>query len=338
MTAAPASFDMVTGAFGYIGRYTALELLARGRTVRTFTRRSGEGTPLEGRVRVLPQRFDDRAFLERELEGCDVLYNTYWIRFPRGGQTYEQAIERSRNLFAAAGAAGVRRIVHVSVTNCRLDSELPYYAGKARLEDLLRQTGISYAIVRPTLVFGVEDILVNNIAWMLRRFPFVPIPGAGDYRVQPIYVGDLARLLVEAGEDMGGRRPAAEGDPPAKPASDTGVAPGEADTFDAAGPDTMSYREMLELIRDRLGLHTPLVRWPPWLALLGSRVTGLLVRDVVLTKNELRGLMDELLVSNEPPRGTTRLADWLERVADRVGDHYTSELARHFRGLSNGGA
>jgi NADH dehydrogenase len=322
MTPAPASFDMVTGAFGYIGRYTALELLARGRTVRTFTRRSGEGTPLEGRVRVLPQRFDDRAFLERELEGCDVLYNTYWIRFPRGGQTYEQAIERSRNLFAAAGAAGVRRIVHVSVTNCRLDSELPYYAGKARVEQALRETGVPHSIVRPTLVFGVEDILVNNIAWMLRRLPMVPIPGAGDYRVQPIYVADVAQLLVGAGEDA---------------ARENTKAMGEADeneTFDAAGPDTMSYREMLELIRDRLGLRARLVGWPPRLALLGSRVIGVLVHDVVLTRNELRGLMDELLVSDEPPRGTTRLAEWLAAAADRVGERYTSELDRHFRGFA----
>jgi NADH dehydrogenase len=317
-----AGFDMVTGAFGYIGRYTALELLARGRMVRTFSRRSGEGTPLAGRVRVLPQRFDDSAFLERELTGCEVLYNTYWIRFPRGGQTYEGAIERSRNLFAAARDAGVRRVVHVSVTNCRLDSELPYYAGKARVEQALRETGVPHSIVRPTLVFGVEDILVNNIAWMLRRLPMVPIPGAGDYRVQPIYVADVAQLLVGAGEDA---------------ARENTKAMGEADeneTFDAAGPDTMSYREMLELIRDRLGLRARLVGWPPRLALLGSRVIGVLVHDVVLTRNELRGLMDELLVSDEPPRGTTRLAEWLAAAADRVGERYTSELDRHFRGFA----
>jgi NADH dehydrogenase len=260
-------------------------------------------------VRVLPQRFDDSAFLEDELAGCEVLYNTYWIRFPRGGQTYRQAIERSRRLFAAASAAGVRRIVHVSVTNCRRDSQLPYYAGKAEVEDALRATGVDHAIVRPTLVFGVEDILINNIAWMMRRLPLLPVPGRGDYRVQPIYVVDLAGLLVDAGA-----RQAAE-------------------TFDAAGPDMMSYRAMLELMRDRLGLGARIVSWPPWLALFGSRVIGLLVRDVVLTGNELRGLMDELLISHEPPRGTTRLADWLVAAAEQVGDRYTSELSRHFRGF-----
>jgi NADH dehydrogenase len=307
MTEAASAFDMVTGAFGYIGRYTALELLRRGRTVRTFSRRPGDETPLEGRVEVLPQRFDDARFLERELAGCDVLYNTYWIRFPRAGQTYEQAVERSATLFRAARSAGVRRIVHVSVTNCRRDSALPYYAGKAAIEEALQAADIAHAIVRPTLVFGVEDILVNNIAWLMRRLPLLPIPGRGEYRVQPIFVGDLATLLVDAGA----RR--------------------DDETFDAAGPETMSYRAMLELMRDRLGLRCAVVSWPPWLALLGSRIVGLLVRDVVLTRNELRGLMDELLISTEPPRGTTSMGEWLAAHADRIGDTYTSELDRHFR-------
>lgn len=310
MTPTPQGFDMVTGAFGYIGRYTAMELLARGRTVRTFSRRSGEGTPLAGRVEVLPQRFDDAEFLERELAGCDVLYNTFWIRFPRGDQTYGQAIERSARLFAAARGAGVRRIVHVSVTNCRLDSALPYYAGKAAVEEALAATEVSHAIVRPTLVFGVEDILVNNIAWLMRRFPLLPVAGRGEYRVQPIYVGDVARIMAEAGKRDGN------------------------ETFDAAGPDKMSYQAMLELIADKLGLRTRIVHWPPWLALLGCRAVGLLLRDVVLTSNELRGLMGELLISHEAPRGTTHLADWLAANAAQVGDRYTSELARHFRGFS----
>ncbi len=304
-----AHFDMVTGAFGYIGRYTATALLERGRVVHTFSRRSGADTPLDGRVHVEPQRFYEQAFTRKRLEGCDVLYNTFWIRFSRGGATYENAVERSRLLFAAAREAGVRRIVHVSVTNCTEDSRLPYYAGKAQIESLLRGSGVSYAIVRPTLVFGVEDILLNNIAWLLRKWPFFPVPARGDYRVQPIFVGDLARLLVDAGARQ------------------------ENEVFDAAGPDTMTYEAMIELLRERFGLETRLWHWPPWLALLGCRVLGLFLRDVILTRNELRGLMDEMLISSEPPRGTTRLSDWLQEQSEAVGARYTSELDRHFRGF-----
>ncbi len=300
---------MVTGAFGYIGRHVAAELLGRNRVVHTFSRRSGEDTPLHGRVHVEPQRFDDHTFMRDRLRGCDVLYNTFWIRFPRGDATYEQAIERSGRLFEAARAAGVRRIVHVSVTNCSMHSELPYYAGKARVEGLVRDAGVSHAIVRPTLVFGVEDILLNNIAWLLRKWPFFPVPGGGDYRVQPIFVGDLARLLVDAGART------------------------DDEQFDAAGPDMMTYEEMIKLMRERLGLKTRLWHWPPWLTLLGCRLVGLLVRDVVLTRNELRGLMDEMLISGEPPRGTKTLSEWLLGACSRVGTDYTSELDRHFRGL-----
>ena len=302
-----APFDTVTGAFGYIGRYIATELLARGRAVQTFTRRSGEGTSLADQVIVVPQDFDDRAYLVEHLRGCEVLYNTYWVRFDHGRTTFEGAIERSRRLFDAAREAGVRRIVHVSVTNCRLDDGLPYYAGKARVEDALKQCGVSYAIVRPTLVFGVEDILINNITWMLRNLPLFVIPGRGRYRVQPIGVSDLARLCADAGE---GERN---------------------ETFDAAGPDTMTYTEMVHLLRDAVGKRRRVIHLPPWLALALCRLVSIFVRDVILTRDELDGLMQEKLISSEPPRGSTRLQDWLPEAVANMGDGYTSELDRHFR-------
>lgn len=308
----PAAFDAVTGAFGYIGRAVAQALLAEGRAVVTFTRRDAGGDPLAARVRSLPQRFDDRAWLAERLRGCEVLYNTYWIRFERHGASFDRAVGRSAHLFEAAREAGVRRIVHVSVTNCREDSPLPYYAGKARVERTLRATGISHAIVRPTLVFGRRDVLVNNIAWCLRRFPFFAIPGHGRYRLQPVHVRDLAGLLVQAG------------------ASTTD------ETFDAAGPDTLNYCDLVLLLRRRLGLRTRVVRLPAGLALGLGRLVGLFVRDVLLTHDELQGLRGELLVSREPPRGVTRLADWLAGVAGELGTRYASEYERHFRGMPPG--
>jgi len=301
------SFDTVTGAFGYIGRYIAAEALARGRTVQTFTRRSGEGTPLAGKVRVVPQDFDDEDFLREHLRGCDVLYNTYWVRFDRGAVTFEGAIERSTRLFAAARDAGVRRIVHVSVTNCTEDSKLPYYAGKARVERALEETGISHAIVRPTLVFGVEDILVNNIVWMLRTMPLFAVPGRGRYRVQPIFVEDVARLCVDA------------------------AARTQDETFDAAGPDIMTYAEMVRLLRTAIRSRRRIVYLPAWLALLLCRLVSVFVRDVILTRDELDGLRQEMLVSAEPPRGTLRLETWLADAAEALGTSYSSELDRHFR-------
>lgn len=152
--------DVVTGAFSFTGRAIAEELLRRGRPVRTLTRRTHPRDPLAARIESAPLVFDDPA----PLAGADTLYNTYWIRFPRGGATFEQAVEHTRALLRAAREAGVRRVVHISVTNPSEGSPLPYFHGKALCERAVAESGLSYAIVRPTLVFGAGDILLNNIA------------------------------------------------------------------------------------------------------------------------------------------------------------------------------
>src|SRR5262249_37427495 len=149
--------------------------------VRTITGDPSRADPFGGRVEAFPFSFDDPARLTETLRGADTLYNTYWVRFDWRGTTYAQAIANTRTLFAAAREAGVRRIVHVSITNPSESSSLPYFRGKAELERDLRESGISYAIVRPTVVFGREDILINNIAWLLRRLPLFVIPGDGSY-------------------------------------------------------------------------------------------------------------------------------------------------------------
>ena len=135
--------------------------------------------------------FSDRAGLVRSLRGASVLYNTYWVRFNHGRSTFDQAVDNSRVLIQAAKEAGVRKIVHVSIANPSLDSHLPYYSGKARVEKAIVDSGVPYAILRPTVVFGVGDILINNIAWFARRFPVFAIPGTGRYLLQPIFVEDL---------------------------------------------------------------------------------------------------------------------------------------------------
>lgn len=301
--------DAVTGAFGYVGQAVARALLARGRRVLTLSRRSGAGSDLADRIEVAPQDFEAHDALVARLRGCETLYNTWWIRFERGPQTFAWAVERSARLFRAAREAGVARLVHVSVTNCREDHELPYYAGKAAVERHARAAGMSCAIVRPTLVFGPGDILLNNVAWLMRACPFFVVPGDGSYRLQPVHLDDLARLLVEAGA----RR--------------------DEETFDAAGPDVLTWNGLVALLGRSLGLSPRVWHWPPWLALLGCRAIGRWKRDVLLTGDELRGLRQELLLSHEPPRGTTRLVDWLAGAAPTLGQAYASELGRHFRGF-----
>lgn len=300
---------VVTGASGYTGRYIARLLLERGAAVRSLTGHPERSGPFGDRVETHPYSFDDPGALARSLEGADTLFNTYWVRFAHGGLTYDRAVQNSRTLFESARRAGVRRVVHVSITNAAADSPLSYFQGKALVEQALRESTLSHAILRPTLIFGREDILLNNIAWMLRRFPIHPIPGDGSYGVQPIFVEDLAGLAVELADGVG----------------DVEV--------DAVGPEVLAYEEMVRLIALRTSASAKIVHVPPWAALAGAWLVGLLVRDVVLTRWEIDGLMDGLLVSRsgETPRGTTRLSDWLDDNADRLGRRYASELARHYQ-------
>ena len=300
---------VVTGASGYSGRYIARRLLDRGDAVRTLTGRPERPGLFGDRVVAHPYSFSDPGALARSLEGVDTLFNTYWIRFARGGLTHDVAARNSHTLFSAARAAGVRRVVHVSITNADIDSPLPYFRGKALVEQALRNSGLSHAILKPAILFGREDILINNVAWLLRRFPVHPIAGSGDYRVQPIFVEDLAELAIH-------------------------TADGEGDVeIDAVGPEVFAYEEMVALIADTVGASSRIVHVRPWAAMLGARLIGLLVRDVVLTRDEVDGLTADLLVSKsgEPPTGKTRLSDWLAANADSLGTRYASEIQRHYK-------
>ncbi len=305
-SAAPQGVQVVTGALGYTGRYIARALLARGVRVRTLTGHPDRPDPFQGRVEILPFRFDDPQALAASLAGVTTLYNTYWVRFEYGEVTFERAVRNSRLLFEAARAAGVRRVVHISITNPDEASSLPYFRGKAQVERALRESGLSFAILRPTVMFGREDILINNIAFLLRRFPVFAVPGGGSYRLQPVYVGDVADLAVrlgEAGEDV---------------------------VVDAVGPEVYTFRDLVRTIGQALGRRLVLVSLPPGLAMALIRLVGLAVRDVLLTREELQGLMDERLLSREPPTCPTRLSAWLRENAAVLGVRYASELARHY--------
>jgi NADH dehydrogenase len=295
---------VVTGAFGYSGKYIARRLLDAGHQVRTLTSSVHRINPFGGAVDVRPFQFDRPAAMAESLRGASLLYNTYWVRFNHKMFRHNEAVENTLALFDAAKQAGIKRVVHVSITNPSEDSPLEYFSGKARLERALIESGMSYAILRPTVLFGKEDILVNNIAWSLRKFPVMGIFGDGQYQLQPIYVDDLARLAVEQGAETENR------------------------IIDAIGPETFTYRELVETIGRIIGCPRKLVRMPPWLGCLAGKAIGACVGDVMITREEIKGLMAGLLAVDSPPAGETRLTDWAREHAHELGQRYTSELAR----------
>jgi len=296
----------VTGAFSFSGKYITKRLLARGEEVITLTGHPNRPDPFNGKVKVYPLDFE-QAGMTQSLQGVDVLVNTYWVRFDKGENTQPRAVENTRKLVNAAKAAGVKRIVHISIANPSADSHLPYYWGKAANEKTVIDSGMSYAILRPTVLVGNnEDILINNIAYLLRRFPVFLIPGDGSYGIQPVYVEDLADLAVE------------------------GVYSKENYIIDAVGPDAYTFKELVQLVDETISAKRPMISVAPRLALLAAQFLSLFVGDVMLTPEEVDGLMANLLVSKEPGRGKTAFKDWLEANKDIVGKKYASELKKHY--------
>jgi uncharacterized protein YbjT (DUF2867 family) len=294
----------VTGAYSYSGKYITRRLLARGHEVITLTAHPNRTDEFQDKVKAYPFNFDNPEGLRQSLENVDVLYNTYWVRFNHSTFNHEDAVANILTLFDAARKAGVKRVVHISITNPDENSSLEYFSGKGRLEKALIESGLSYAILRPTVIFGDEDILINNIAWALRHLPVFGLFGDGNYKLQPIYVEDLADLAVEQGEKQGNV------------------------IIDAIGPETFTYRELVNTIGQLIGAKRPMVPVSPSIGYLAAKMIGFLTGDVFVTRPEIEGLMANLLFTNSQPIGRKKLTDWIKEHSATLGKYYANELKR----------
>ena len=277
----------VTGAFGYSGKYIVRRLLDKGHKVITLTNSLHRENPFGERVQAYPFNFDNPDKLVESLKGVSVLYNTYWVRFNHKAFTQADAVKNTSIMFNAARKAGVKRVVHISITNPSETSHLEYFNGKAKLEKALEESGLAYSILRPAVLFGKEDILINNIAWVLRRLPVFGVFGNGKYRIQPIYVDDLAELATDQGEKF------------------------ENFIVDAIGPETFTYRDLVENIGEIIGKRRPIISVSPTIGYIAGSIIGKLVNDTFITRAEIEGLMSNLLYVNSPPTGKTELTEWL---------------------------
>lgn len=298
----------VTGAFSYTGKYITRLLLERNKNacIINITGHPNRQSPFGGSVKVLPFNFDDYKKLVSALKGVRILFNTYWVRFSHRDNTFGQAVANVQNLIRAAAEAGVERFVHISITNPSTDSAFAYFRGKAIMEETLIQSGLSYAIIRPTLIFGKEDILINNIAWLLKKYPLYMIFGDGEYRVQPVYVGDVAKMAVELSDRN------------------------ENIICDAVGPETYSFGKLVRLIKQRVGGRAKIINANPKAAFYVSKVLNLILRDVVVTYEEIYGLMAETLVAFGRSTCETLFSQWSKEHASELGVSYSSELKRHY--------
>ena len=297
--------DVVTGAFSYSGRAIAAALNDAGRRVRTLTAHPGRA-PQGSSVEIRPLDFDDQLGLVASLEGVTTLYNTYWVRFAHARIDHELAVANSRTLFWAAKRAGVRRIVHVSITHPSVDAPWPYFRGKALVERALAEAEVPYAVLRPAILFGGDGVLLNNIAWLLRHLPVFAVGGRGDYRIRAIHVDDLAQLCLRRGAEL------------------------DDSVTDAVGPERPTFVELVTSIRDVIGSRSRIVHVPGFSVPLLSRLIGLALHDVLLTRDEYEAMASGLADTEGPATGTTALSEWLAAHRDDLGRRYANELQRHF--------
>jgi uncharacterized protein YbjT (DUF2867 family) len=298
--------DIVTGAFSNSGAVISRELLSRGHRVRTLTGHPGRapaGTPIESR----PLDFGNSEELVQSMAGAHTLYNTYWVRFAHGTLDHQVAVRNSETLFRAAAVAGVQRIVHVSITNASADSPDPYFRGKAAAEQALALSGVPYAIARPAILFGGTGVLLNNIAWLLRRMPVFAIGGRGDYRIRPIHVDDLARLCADLGERS------------------------DSVTVDAVGPESIAFRELVAAIKKATGSRAVVVPVPGALIPPLAAGLGLLLRDTLLNADEYRSMAAGMADSDAPTTGSVVLTDWIAAHGAELGRRYSNEMDLHYR-------
>ena len=296
---------VVTGAFGYSGRWIARELLSRGKRVRTLTNAVGRDDPFQGMVEVMPIDFSNHDLLVSSLRGADVLYNTYWVRYKnrKDGYAHEIAVENTRKLFLAAEEAGVNRIVHFSVAHPHKAPDWSYFRGKVEVEKMLTESGLSYAILRPTVFFGGDrDVLINNMAWLIRKFPVFGIFGMGNYPIQPIHIEDIAKVAVDQGESV------------------------EHVVLDVAGPEIFTYREYVTLIAKSLGVSRLIIPVPPIVGWAVGKVVGAILRDRVITRAEIKGLMRGLMATDAKPLGKIKFSEWVATNGADLGAKYHNDL------------
>lgn len=295
--------NLVTGAFGFTGKYIANLLIKKGEKVRTLTSKTDINNE---NIEVFQYNFKDKEYLIKAMSGAEKLFNTYWIRFPYKGLTFEKVVYRTKILIDCAKEAGIKKIIHISITNANSKSKFKYFKYKGIIEEMIKDSKIDYFIIRPTVIFGKESILINNIAWFLRKFPFFVVFGKGKYLVQPIYVEDFAKIAVFESNNSVNK------------------------IVDIVGPEIFEFKKMVKLIKTKISSKCKILYLPSFLFQIFISILNFLTKDVVLTTEELKALKENLLYSKEEPIGQKKFTDWIEENKFNIGKEYFSELLRHY--------
>ena len=260
----------VAGCSGFLGSHLSVELAGRGMGIRCATRHKGHVLP---GIEHFEADITRAGTLGGTLEGVNTIVNLVGIIRQQGGQTFERVhVRGTENLLASALEAGVEHFIYISALGALLTSPHPYQSTKARAEEAVRASGIGYTIFRPSLIIGPGGGFVGSLKGVVSApGPFVPVPGDGQTRFQPIYAGDLARCIASVVKNPS----AAHGR-----------------TFEVGGPEQLSYDQMVMGMAGALGVTKRPLHIPMGLMMLGAWLTGWSPRGPV-TAGQLRMLAED---------------------------------------------
>ncbi len=270
---------LVTGASGFVGRHAVPALLAAGHQVVAMVRTPTAGEAVLGRLpagrRVaIETRIGDvtqAETLPAVMAGIDAVLHLVAIPrdFDGGARLRHVNLDGTRAIIAAMQVAGVRRLIHMGAMGVVDDPNLHYASSKAKAEGLVRDSGLDWTILKPSLQFGEGDGFFNIVAGLVRTSPgFVPVPGDGNARFQPIHVDDVAEVVIRSLAD---------------PTTIAGA-------FELGGPRYWTYREITREVLAALGKRRLIVPVPvPLIGLVAGTAERLRIAFPVAT-DQLRQL------------------------------------------------
>ncbi len=243
---------LVTGSTGFLGRRVVEALADRGKDVRCLVRSPGAEAVLDlNKVDVHYGSVNDPASLRSAFYDLEAVVHLVAVIRERGENSfYRVNVQGLRNVLRAAYAAGAKRFIHVSAIGVQQTPRLRYLYSKWQAEQLMPRSGMSYTVLRPSLLFGEGDEFLNSLAGLVKAFPVVPVIGTGRNQFQPIAVSDAARCIAEALDSykLNNR------------------------TVEIGGPDRLTYNQIVDIVAKTIGarrlkLHAPvaLMRFPVWL-------------------------------------------------------------------------
>jgi NADH dehydrogenase len=262
----------VTGATGFVGRHVAATLAARGHRVRVLARAPARARFLSDlNVEIVAGGLADHAALDRLARGADALIHLVGIIVEQGAQTFTGVhVAGTQALLTAAQEAGVRRFVHMSAVGARDEpGATPYHRTKRQAEQQVRDSGLSHAIFRPSIINGPESAPIRVLARLHRWSPVVPVFGDGRFPTQPVWIDDVALAFALATE-----RPDMIG------------------TFELGGPQVLTYEEFLLTIGRATGHSRPLVHVPLGLVRAAAGVFDVLGSAAPVTSDQVQMLVE----------------------------------------------